>query len=138
MRPHAAGGKLGNMGSLQAAALIAVVDDDAGMRRALQRLLDAAGFRVRSFASAEALRASGCIADADCLVLDMRLPGESGADYYASLPGPKPPAIFITAHDGASARRAAQHAGACAFLAKPFDGAALLDSLATATWRNSA
>lgn len=138
MRPRHAGGKLGGMGSPQAAALIVVVDDDAGMRQALQRLLSAAGFRARAFSSAEALRASGCVADAGFLVLDMRLPGESGAAYYASLAAPKPPAVFITAHDDAKARREAQRAGACAFLAKPFDGAALLDSLATATWRNSA
>ena len=68
----------------------------------------------------------------------MRLPGESGAAYYTSLAAPKPPAVFITANDEASSRREAQRAGACAFLAKPFEGAALLDSLATATWRNSA
>ncbi len=126
------------MGSSQTEPLIVVVDDDAGMRRALQRLLTAAGYRARTFASAETLRASECVASADVLVLDMHLPGESGADFYASLVAPKPPAVFITAHDEVASRREAQRAGACAYLAKPFDGAALLDSLATATWRNSA
>lgn len=117
---------------------IVVVDDDAGMRLALQRLLGASGFRVRTFASAQALRDSGEVTGADFLVLDMRLPGESGADYYAALPSPKPPAVFISAHDEPASRRDALRAGACAFLAKPFDGAALLDSFASATWRNSA
>ena len=118
--------------------VIVVVDDDAGMRRALQRLLAAAGFRARVFPSAEALRESGCVLTARFLVIDMRLPGESGADFYASLPSPKPPAVFITAYDEPASRRMAQRAGACAFLAKPFDGSALLDSFASATWRNSA
>ena len=117
---------------------IVVVDDDAGMRLALQRLLSASGFRVQVFASAQALRDSGAVNGADFLVLDMRLPGESGADYYASLPSPKPPAVFITAHDEPASRRQAMQAGAYAFLVKPFDGAALLDSFASATWRNSA
>lgn len=118
--------------------LIVVVDDDDGMRRALQRLLAAAGFRARVFDSAEALRDSGCAATAHALVLDMWLPGESGADYYTSLPNPRPPAIFITAHDEPASRRTAQRAGACAYLVKPFDGADLLDSFASATWRNCA
>ena len=83
---------------------IVVVDDDAGMRLALQRLLSASGFRVQVFASAQALRDSGAVNGADFLVLDMRLPGESGADYYASLPSPKPPAVFITAHDEPASR----------------------------------
>lgn len=117
---------------------IVVVDDDAGMRLALQRLLVAAGFRVRVFASIGALRDAGAARGADFLVLDMRLQGESGADFYASLPAPKPPAVFISAHDEPASRRAALHAGACAFLAKPFDGTALLDSFASVTWRNSA
>ena len=138
MRGRTACAKLHAMGSTREQPLIAVVDDDAGMRLALQRLLSAAGFQVRVFASAGTLRDSGCIAAADFLVLDMRLPGESGADFYESLPSPKPPAVFITAHDEPASRRIAQRAGACAFLAKPFDGAALLDSFASATWRKNA
>ena len=140
MRQYARQCKLCAMGSTRAheGPLIVVVDNDAGMRLALERLLSAAGFRTRVFASTGALRDSGCVASADFLVLDMRLPGESGADYYTSLPSPKPPAVFITAHDEPASRRNALRAGACAFLVKPFDGAALLDSFASATWRKNA
>lgn len=112
---------------------IVVVDDDPSMAQALNRLLTAAGFKARVFGSAEALGASGCVHRADCLVLDMRLPGVGGAEYYASLPKPRPPAVFITAHDGPAAQRIALHAGASACLAKPFDGSVFLDRVTRAT-----
>ena len=101
---------------------IVVVDDDESMGLALKRLLTAAGFRVRLFDSAEALGASGWVRKADCLVLDMRLPGVGAAEFYASLTRPRPPALFITAHDGPMAQRSAERVGALGCLAKPFDG----------------
>ncbi len=55
--------------------LIALVDDDVGVGQATMRLLTAAGSEAPVFDSAEALDASGCARTADCLVLDMRLPG---------------------------------------------------------------
>jgi FixJ family two-component response regulator len=111
------------------APLIVVVDDDPSMGQALVRLLVAAGFRVRMFGSAEALRSTDGARDADCLVLDMQLPGESGAACYVSLPNPRPPAVFISAQDGRAAHRAALQAGAQVFLAKPFDGSAFLSAI---------
>ncbi len=106
---------------------VAVVDDDPSMGQAIRRLLAAGGFRTRVFDCAEALEASGCVRMADCLVLDMRLPGVGGAEYYATLARPRPPVIFITAHDDDAARRSAERAGAHACLAKPFDGPAFLE-----------
>jgi len=108
------------------ARLVVVVDDDASMGQALSRLLSAAGFRARVFASAEALRASGCAAEARCLVLDLQLPGESGADCYVAMPATRPPAVFITARDVPESLRLAVRSGASGFLAKPFDGAEFL------------
>ena len=110
-----------------AAPLIAVVEDDSSMALALRRLLSAAGFRVRLFDSAEALGASGGTEQVDCLVLDMRLPGVGAAEFYAALPRPRPPALFITAHDGPAARRSAERVGALACLGKPFDGKVFLE-----------
>lgn len=115
------------------APLIVVVDDDESMRHALQRLLTAAGFRARLFDSAEALAASGCAASADCLVLDCRLPGASGAEYYGSMAEPRPPAVFITAHDGPAVRRSVEEVGGRACIAKPFDGTRFLQLVARAT-----
>lgn len=111
------------------APLIVVVDDDPSMGQALERLLVAAGFRVRVFGSAEALRSTDGARDADCLVLDMHLPGESGAACYVSLPSPRPPAVFISAQDGRAAHRAALQAGARVFLAKPFEGSVFLGTI---------
>jgi FixJ family two-component response regulator len=116
--------------------LIVVVDDDPSMGQALGRLLGAAGFRVRVFGSAEALHSADGARDADCLVLDMRLPGESGAACYVSLPDPRPPAVFISAQDGLGAHRAALEAGAQAFLAKPFDGSVFLGAVKVAVGRD--
>jgi len=113
-------------------ALIVVVDDDHSMRQALQRLLTAAGFRARLFDSAEALHASGCTAAADCLVLDIRLPGMSGVECYASMAEPRPPAVFMTGHDGPAARRSVEAVGGRACVAKPFDGTKFLELVAAA------
>ena len=108
------------------APLIVVVDDDASMASALRRLLGAAGFRVQVFDRAEAAGLTPCAAGADCLVLDLKLPGIGGAEYYSSLASPRPPAIFITAHDGPAARGSARDSGAHAYLTKPFGVHALL------------
>jgi FixJ family two-component response regulator len=117
-------------------ALIVVVDDDDGMRQALRRLLSAAGFRAHLFDSAEALLASGCAASADCLILDMRLPGMSGVECYASMAEPRPPAVFITGHDGPAARRSVEEVGGRACVAKPFDGAEFLELVNVAARTN--
>lgn len=114
-------------------ALIVVVDDDAGMRQAIERLLGAGGYRVMAFQSAEEALASQCIRAADCMVLDMHLPGQAGHHFYASLTQPKPQALFISADDSAAIRRMALGAGGAGFLAKPFEGSALLNWVAAAT-----
>jgi FixJ family two-component response regulator len=113
-------------------ALVVVVDDDAGMLQGLLRLLQAGGFDCRGFASVEALNASGCMPRADCLVLDVHLPGQDGPHFYATLAGPKPPAVFISGHVPGAARERALRAGGQAFLAKPFDGKAFLESVCAA------
>ncbi|RPH44165.1 MAG: response regulator [Burkholderiales bacterium] len=114
------------------APLIVVVEDDASMGQALRRLLTAAGLRARVYPSVEALTEVGDAGTADCLVLDLHLGGQGGAVWYASLPSPRPPAVFISARPEPTSRRAALQAGGRAFIAKPFDGALLLDSVARA------
>jgi len=113
--------------------LIVVIDDDPSMGQALRRLLTAAGFRVEVFDSAEAFCASESTEQPDCLVLDIALPGQDGTELYARLPaGRRPPAVFISAHDARTSRLRAMDAGACAFMAKPFDGTVFLESIAAA------
>jgi FixJ family two-component response regulator len=115
---------------------IAVVDDHEGLRRALERLLQASGHEVSSFASAEALLESeGCLGVA-CLVLDVRLPGLSGFELRERLAerGCEAHVIYVTAHDDPAARERAAREGAPFFL-KPVDGRALLAAICEALGR---
>src|SRR5262249_9053671 len=103
---------------------ILVVEDDASMSQAIERILRAGGFEVVLFASAEAaLQVDGARA-ADCLVLDIFLPGISGFALYRRLVhgGLVTPVIFVTAHDDLALRDEAERLGACNFLLKPFPG----------------
>lgn len=113
--------------------MIVVVEDDDGLRRALQRVLVAGGYRARTFDSAEALLAGDGTAGADCLLLDIHLPGSSGLTLYEGLGPGRPPAVFMTANAGSGVREAAQRMGAIALLSKPFLGSVLLDAMARAT-----
>ena len=113
---------------------VAVIDDDASVRRALGRLLRSAGLSVEAFATAEAFLGAPARPPPACLVLDVRLPGLSGLELQARLAaeGRRIPIVFITAYEDGQARRQALAAGALEFLAKPFDEGALLNALAVA------
>jgi FixJ family two-component response regulator len=116
------------------ARTIVIVEDDASLREAITRVLDTAGFRARSFASALELLEDGSADSAACLILDVHLPDRSGFDLQRQLAnaGIHSPVIFITAFDGPEARAQAQLAGAVDFLPKPFGGRRLLDAVAGA------
>jgi FixJ family two-component response regulator len=107
---------------------IVVVDDDASVSQAIMRVLSAAGLHAVTFSSAEALLQAGAAKSADCLILDIVLPGLSGFELHQRLAeaGRKTPVIFITAHDEPAGRERARQAGAIAYLIKPFSGRALV------------
>jgi FixJ family two-component response regulator len=111
--------------------VVAVVDDDEAIRRALCRLLRSAGHRVELFDSAEDWLSSDHLEDSACLVLDVRLPGLSGLDLQRHLVTSHYPIpiIFITAHVDEELRAQALDAGAIGFLPKPVDEARLLDGV---------
>jgi FixJ family two-component response regulator len=111
--------------------LVVVVDDEEAVRRAVSRLLRAAGLSVESFASAEDLLKSGQVSATGCLIADIRMPGMSGLDLLAELNARHcpVPAIFITAHGDENLRMQAMRLGAVKFLAKPIDGHTLLASV---------
>jgi two-component system response regulator FixJ len=115
--------------------LVLVVEDDDGMREAIESLLDAAGISNTAYASAEALLAGGAIDRASCVVSDIKLPAMSGLELLGALRarGGQPPVIVITAHDVPGLRLEAQRLGAAAFLAKPFVGNALLTAIENVT-----
>ncbi len=110
---------------------ILVVEDDDGMRQAIESLLDAAGFETASFSSGEALLATGCGTGALCIISDLRLPAMSGLQLITELRQRStcPPVILVTAHDSPGVRSEAGRRGAAAYLPKPFAGSALLAAI---------
>ena len=114
--------------------LIAVVDDDASMRGALQRLLRLEGFRTVAFASAEDFLHAGQLQDIACLIVDVRMSQMSGLDLQRQLATTHCPIplIFITAHGDEAVRAQAVRAGAVDFLYKPFPDEALLGAIRSA------
>jgi FixJ family two-component response regulator len=119
-------------------ALVYVVDDDESVRKALARLIRAAGFEVEAFPSAQAFLEREITDRPCCLVLDIRLPGQSGLDLQTDL-GPTQrtmPIIFITGHGTVPASVRAMKAGALDFLQKPFDESELLDGVRRALTRS--
>jgi FixJ family two-component response regulator len=98
---------------------IAIVEDDASVREALQGLLEAFGFAAEVFSSAEEFLRSERLNDTACLITDVRLPGMSGLQLqdHLSVSGSCIPIIVITAFPGDDRRALA--AGAICFLRKP-------------------
>jgi FixJ family two-component response regulator len=117
------------------APLISVVDDDISVRTSLDRLIRSVRLEVTVFASAEEFLNSNHPRKADCLILDVRLPGMSGIELHRHLLARafNVPVIFITAH--ASDDRARSEAASdwtVAYFTKPFSGDELLDAVNTA------
>jgi FixJ family two-component response regulator len=112
-------------------AVVAVVDDDESVRESLPDLLRAFGFAAQAFASAEEFLASGSLSMAQCLILDIAMPGMSGPDLQRELArqGPHIPIIFITAHADEAVRQHVLKQGAVACLLKPFTDTVLLQAL---------
>jgi FixJ family two-component response regulator len=112
---------------------IAVVEDDAGMNKAIGRLLRAAGFEPVSFTSAEELLQTEAVESAVCLILDIHLPGRSGLELarFLATSGRTKPIIFITGQDTPSLSDEAARLGH-AYFRKPFEGKALLAAIGRA------
>lgn len=119
--------------------MVCVVDDDAPLRRALQRLLRSVGFTVETFGSAEDYLAVERKRAPDCLVLDIRLGVLTGFDLYDRLlaSGLSIPAVFITGHDDATTRERAQRLGAAGYVRKPFDESDLISAIERALARRA-
>lgn len=115
-------------------AVIHVVDDDDSVRQSLQRLLMAAGHRVRTYASAGEFLLDPPRDAPGCLLLDLRMPGPSGLDLQDALErrGVHLPVIFHTAHGDLPTGIRAMKAGAVDFLTKPVERKPLLDAVARA------
>ena len=114
---------------------IVIVEDDPSMRQAIERILHTAGHNAKWYESAEAVVDMETVMAADCLILDIELPGMSGLELYRTLTrsGLTTPAIFVTALEGQNMRDDAERRGAANYLTKPFSGRALLTAVAEAT-----
>jgi len=117
--------------------LVAIVDDDESVQRALQDLIESDGLPATCFCSAEQFLDSQARSKVACLIADIRMPGMSGLELQAKLKAERCPIpiIFITAHGDAEMRIHAMREGAVEFLSKPFDDAALLEIVHTALER---
>jgi len=113
---------------------IFVIEDDPMMRVALNSLLDARGYAPRFAPTAELALLDAHCETAECLLVDVVLPGMSGLEFVEALaeraPGVARRVIFMSAHDSLELQAAAQRLGARGFLRKPFPGQVLADLIA--------
>lgn len=116
-----------------------VVDDDASVRKALERLLGGAGYRVTSFARAADFLSLRAFDVSGCLLLDLAMPEMDGLELQAALAemDNAMPVIFLTGHGDIPASVQAMKAGAVDFLTKPVDEEALLAAIGVALERQS-
>jgi len=106
--------------------IIAIVDDDASVRRSLLRVVESAGYKAETFASAREFLTWLPHGQAACLVLDVHMDELSGFDLYDRL---KVPIVFITGHDDPVTLARIDRSNAAGHLRKPFDRAAVLDTI---------
>jgi FixJ family two-component response regulator len=120
-------------------ATVFVIDDDARMRAAMERLLKSVGLHIESFATPQDFLRRKPPDSPSCLILDVRLPGMSGLDVQRRLieSGVQIPVIFITGHGDIPMTVKAMKSGAVGFLTKPFRDQDLLDAIQQALDREN-
>jgi two-component system, LuxR family, response regulator FixJ len=113
---------------------VAIVDDEAPIRHALERLLRSAGLDARGFATGADFLAGLAARRPDCLIADLHMPGMSGLELVRQLQtmSLRLPVVVITAYDDPGSRARCLEAGAVAYLCKPLDQRVLLDAIALA------
>jgi FixJ family two-component response regulator len=119
--------------------LIHVVDDDESLRTAMLRLLDAAGYEARAYASTGEFLLNPVPDRPGCVLLDVRMPGPSGLDLQQALlrQGVTLPVIFMTGHADVTSAVRAMKAGAVDFLSKPVERGILFETLKRALDRDA-
>ena len=118
-------------------SMVFVVDGDAAVRESLERLIEASGWRARTFASANEFLAQPRVVAPSCMVLDVALPGLSGLDLQTLVADRTDmPVIFLTGHGDVEMTVRAMKAGALEFLTKPFHPEALVNAIREALERS--
>jgi FixJ family two-component response regulator len=123
-----------------ATPIVFVVDDDVSVRESLESLIRCEGWRPETFASAQEFLRYPRVLVANCLVLDVSLPGLNGLGLQRLVAGERidMPIIFITGHGDVPMTVQAMKAGAVEFLTKPFDDEVLLTVIRAALERSRA
>jgi RNA polymerase sigma factor (sigma-70 family) len=123
---------------MESEPVVFIVDDDASVRKSLERLVRSVGLRGETFASAPEFLQRAAADGPSCLVLDVRMPGVSGLALQERLAAARPriPIIFITGHGDISMSVRAMKAGAVHFLPKPFNDQDLLETIQEAITRD--
>ena len=111
--------------------MIAIVDDDKGVRVALERLMRSLGHNASAFGSAEDFLGSEKLHDTSCLITDVQMPGLTGIELQDRLiaEGLRIPIIFMTAYSDENIRARAMRDGAVGYLLKPVDANHLIGYL---------
>ena len=119
---------------------VIVVDDDPGIRDSLESLLRSVGVSTKTLASVPEFVSAGRPNGPTCLVLDVRLPGQSGLDFQKELSSAhiRIPIIFLTGHGDIPMSVQAMKEGAVEFLTKPFREQDLLDAIRLALAKDRA
>jgi FixJ family two-component response regulator len=123
---------------MESEPVVFIVDDDASVRKGLERLVRSVGLRGKTFASAPEFLQCAASDSPSCLVLDVRMPGVSGMALQETLAaaGHRIPIIFITGHGDITMSVRAMKAGAVDFLPKPFNDQDLLEAIQEAIARD--
>lgn len=110
---------------------VAIVDDDASVRKALARLLNACAITTEAFGSGQEFLDSLSQDEPDCVVIDQHMPEMTGLELQTQLRriGRRIPMIIITAHDQPGLRERCRSAGATAYLLKPLNETYFLAAL---------
>ncbi|PYS69042.1 MAG: response regulator [Acidobacteria bacterium] len=113
--------------------VVSVVDDDESMRRMLSRGIEAAGFEVAVYNSAEEFLSSAGIGESECLVLDVDLPGMNGIELQQHLneSGTDISIIFMSGYADELTKKRALEAGAAGFFSKPLSISTLVATIRT-------
>ena len=121
-------------GNVNRLPVIAVLDDEPQLRKALRRLLVAHGFTVVTFARGEDVLAALSLKPMDCLLLDLHMEGVNGFAVLEMMAerGLTTPVIAISGHGEPETAERVLAMGAAAYLAKPIDQAALLNAIGDA------
>jgi FixJ family two-component response regulator len=112
-------------------SIVSIIDDDASVRVAAERIVRSIGLTAYTFDCCRDFLESPHLLDTSCIIADVQMPGMSGLELQGALQdmGLSIPMIFITAHPNDKVRRQALDAGAVSFLNKPFDGVVIIECI---------